>query len=154
MPFGLKNIGATYQHLVDRMFREQLGHNMKVYVDDMLVKSRQMDQHLTVLAETFNTLRKYHMKLKIQLNKHLECELAGLQGKSRTLFGMRHANRPAYLAELSLLTKLTPCKPLYLYLVVGQQAVSSVLIKDEDGYQKPVYYVSKVLHGSSNSTLR
>ncbi|KAL0395078.1 UNVERIFIED_CONTAM: hypothetical protein Slati_4474000 [Sesamum latifolium] len=45
------------------MDREQLGCNMEVYVDDMLVKHRQMDQHLGDLAETFNLLRKYHMKL-------------------------------------------------------------------------------------------
>ncbi|KAL0437446.1 UNVERIFIED_CONTAM: Retrovirus-related Pol polyprotein from transposon.6 [Sesamum radiatum] len=64
MPFGLKNAGATYQRLMDCMFREQSGRNMEVYVDDMLVKSRQMNQHLADLAETFGTLRKYHMKLK------------------------------------------------------------------------------------------
>ncbi|KAL0375603.1 UNVERIFIED_CONTAM: hypothetical protein Scaly_0677900 [Sesamum calycinum] len=39
MPFGLKNTGATYQCLVDRMFREQLGRNMEVYVNNMLPKS-------------------------------------------------------------------------------------------------------------------
>ncbi|KAL0305077.1 UNVERIFIED_CONTAM: Retrovirus-related Pol polyprotein from transposon.6 [Sesamum angustifolium] len=45
------------------MFQEQLGRNMEVYVDDMLVKSRQMDQHLVDLAKTFCTLRRFHMKL-------------------------------------------------------------------------------------------
>ena len=39
MPFGLKNAGATYQRLVNRMFASQIGVNMEVYVDDMLVKS-------------------------------------------------------------------------------------------------------------------
>ncbi|KAL0427272.1 UNVERIFIED_CONTAM: Retrovirus-related Pol polyprotein from transposon.6 [Sesamum latifolium] len=63
MPFRLKNASATYRRLVDYMFREQLGRNMEVYVDDMLVKSLQMDQHITNLAETFNILRKYRMKL-------------------------------------------------------------------------------------------
>ncbi|KAL0448343.1 UNVERIFIED_CONTAM: Retrovirus-related Pol polyprotein from transposon.6 [Sesamum latifolium] len=63
MSFGLKNAGATYQRLVDRMFQEQLRRNMEVYVDDMLVKSRQMDQHLVDLAEIFDTLSKCHMKL-------------------------------------------------------------------------------------------
>ncbi|KAL0401893.1 UNVERIFIED_CONTAM: hypothetical protein Slati_4219200 [Sesamum latifolium] len=63
MAFGLKNAAATYQRLVDRMFGEQLRRNMEVYVDGMLVKSRQMDQHLADLAETFDTLRKYHIKL-------------------------------------------------------------------------------------------
>jgi hypothetical protein len=39
MPFGLKNAGATYQMLVNKMFRDQIGRNVEVYVDDMLVKS-------------------------------------------------------------------------------------------------------------------
>ena len=39
MPFGLKNVGATYQRLVYKMFTEHLGKSMEVYVDDMLVKS-------------------------------------------------------------------------------------------------------------------
>ena len=38
-PFGLKNTGATYQRLVKHMFRPQIGRNVEVYVDDMLVKS-------------------------------------------------------------------------------------------------------------------
>ena len=40
MPFGLKNAGATYQRLVNKMFSKQISRNMEVYVDDMLVKSR------------------------------------------------------------------------------------------------------------------
>ncbi|KAL0416039.1 UNVERIFIED_CONTAM: hypothetical protein Slati_3435800 [Sesamum latifolium] len=47
----------------DNIIHEELGRNMEVYADDMLVKSKQMDQHLADLAETFNTLKKYHMKL-------------------------------------------------------------------------------------------
>jgi hypothetical protein len=39
MPFSLKNAGATYQRLVNKMFQAQIGRNMEVYVDDMLVKS-------------------------------------------------------------------------------------------------------------------
>ena len=39
MPFGLKNAGATYQRLMNRMFAPQIGRNVQVYVDDMLVKS-------------------------------------------------------------------------------------------------------------------
>ena len=40
IPFGLKNAGATYQRLVNHMFRPQIGRNVEVYVDDMLVKVR------------------------------------------------------------------------------------------------------------------
>ena len=63
MLFGLKNVGATYQRLVNEMFKKQIGRNVEVYVDDMLVKSRKEKDHLDDLKETFNTLRQYHMKL-------------------------------------------------------------------------------------------
>ena len=63
MPFKLKNAGATYQRLVNKMFSKQIGRNMEVYVDDMLVKSREELAHLDDLKETFATLRQYHMKL-------------------------------------------------------------------------------------------
>ncbi|KAL5579783.1 hypothetical protein UlMin_012225 [Ulmus minor] len=36
MPFGLKNAGATYQRLVNKMFKQQIGKTMEVYIDDML----------------------------------------------------------------------------------------------------------------------
>lgn len=63
MPFGLKNAGATYQRLVNKIFKDQIGLNMEVYVDDMLVKSRAMPDHIADLRETFNTLRQYKMRL-------------------------------------------------------------------------------------------
>ena len=63
MPFGLKNVGATYQRLVNHMFRPQIGRNVEVYIDDMLVKSLDEGSHLDNLQETFETLRRYKMKL-------------------------------------------------------------------------------------------
>jgi ribonuclease HI len=63
MPFGLKNAGATYQRLVNKMFHDQIGRNVEVYVDDMLVKSKENEDHLTDLKETFQALRTYNMKL-------------------------------------------------------------------------------------------
>ena len=63
MPFGLKNAGATYQRLVNRMFQKQIGATMEVYIDDMLVKSTKSDLHITHLSEAFQILRNYNMKL-------------------------------------------------------------------------------------------
>ena len=63
MPFGLKNAGTTYQRLMNKMFTHQIGRNIQVYVDDMLVKSLRENDHLNNLQETFNTLRSYNMKL-------------------------------------------------------------------------------------------
>jgi hypothetical protein len=66
MSFGLKNAGATYQRLVNKMFQAQIGRNMEVYVDDMLIKSLTSHNHVADLAEAFDTLRKYNMKLNPQ----------------------------------------------------------------------------------------
>ena len=63
MPFGLKNAGATYQRLVNRMFADKLGNTMDVYIDDMLVKSLRAVDHLSHLKECFKTLNEYEMKL-------------------------------------------------------------------------------------------
>jgi hypothetical protein len=45
------------------MFRDQIGRNLEIYVDDMLLKSIQVANHIADLEETFNTLRGYKMKL-------------------------------------------------------------------------------------------
>ena len=63
MPFGLKNVGATYQRLVTKMFRPLLDSTMEVYIDDMLVKSKQRPNHAAHLQQTFDLLREYGMKL-------------------------------------------------------------------------------------------
>ena len=63
MPFGLKNAGATYQRLVNKMFNKQIGRNMEVYVDDMLVKSKEKLAHLDDFKETFATFKQYQMRL-------------------------------------------------------------------------------------------
>ena len=63
MPFGLKNAGATYQRLVNMMFKEQIGKTMEVYVDDMLVKSKVTSDHVAHLDKMFKILRAYCMKL-------------------------------------------------------------------------------------------
>ncbi|GKC19580.1 reverse transcriptase domain-containing protein [Tanacetum coccineum] len=63
MPFGLRNAGATYQHLVDKAFHKQIGRNLEVYVDDLVIKSRMEDEIVRDIEETFKTLREINMKL-------------------------------------------------------------------------------------------
>ncbi|XP_010269798.1 PREDICTED: uncharacterized protein LOC104606351 [Nelumbo nucifera] len=63
MPFGLKNAGATYQCLVNKVFKNQMGRNVEAYVDDIVVKSQKAKAHTLDLDETFDTLRKFNMKL-------------------------------------------------------------------------------------------
>nr|KYP40321.1 Transposon Ty3-I Gag-Pol polyprotein [Cajanus cajan] len=63
MLFGLKNVGATYQRLMDKVFQGQIGRNIEIYVDDMVVKSNSVADHLADLAEIFDELRKHNMRL-------------------------------------------------------------------------------------------
>lgn len=63
MPFGLRNAGATYQRLMDKILAEHLGRNMEAYVDEMVVKSRTEDEHLKDLQQLFDTLARHSLKL-------------------------------------------------------------------------------------------
>ena len=65
MPFGLKNVRATYQRLVNIMFQKQIGTSMEVYIDDMLVKSVKAELHIAQLTESFQVLKNYNMKLNL-----------------------------------------------------------------------------------------
>ena len=63
MPFGLKNAGATYQRLMDKVLAPMLGRNVQAYVDDMVVTSHESGQHVADLEELFTTISKYRLKL-------------------------------------------------------------------------------------------
>ncbi|KAI5338425.1 hypothetical protein L3X38_017696 [Prunus dulcis] len=63
MPFGLEKARATYQRLVNSLFALLIGNTMEVYVDDMLVKSRTADQHISNLSAMFTILKQYKMRL-------------------------------------------------------------------------------------------
>ncbi|KAL5548397.1 hypothetical protein UlMin_003628 [Ulmus minor] len=132
MPFGLKNAGATYQRLVNKMFKDQIGKTMEVYVDDMLVKSLKTEEHIQNLKETFEILRRY----KIKLNPS-KCAFGVSSGK---FLGFM-----SYLGKPPLLSKPHEGDSLILYLAVSKGAVSSALVREEDGVQWPIYYTSKYL---------
>jgi len=66
MPFGLKNAGATYQRLVNRIFSEQLGKTMEVYIDDMLVKSLDEHDHVSHLECRFEQLHVSHLECRFE----------------------------------------------------------------------------------------
>ena len=63
MPFGLKNVGATYQRTINKIFADQLGKNLEAYIDDMVVKTAHGQNHLVDLQETFDNLNRHQMKL-------------------------------------------------------------------------------------------
>ena len=63
MSFELKNASAIYQRPMNKMFAQQIRRNVQVYMDNMLVKRIQEDDHLNDLQMTFATLRSYNMML-------------------------------------------------------------------------------------------
>jgi hypothetical protein len=58
MPFGLKNAGATFQRAMRKCLGPQIGHNVKVYINDIIVKSWSKESLIDDLRETFANLRK------------------------------------------------------------------------------------------------
>jgi hypothetical protein len=79
MPFGLKNVGATYQRAMVALFHDMMQKEIKVYVDDMIAKSREGENHVQILKELFERLRKYRLRLN-----HARCSFGV---KSRNLLG-------------------------------------------------------------------
>ena len=63
MPFGLKNTRSTYQQMMTKMFEPQLGKNVEVYIDDMVVKSKLVSEHLANLTSIFENLREHKLRL-------------------------------------------------------------------------------------------
>ena len=204
MPFGLKNVGATYQRLMNKMFTHKIGRNVQVYIDDMLVKSLRKKDHLNDLQEMFDTLRSYNMKLNpskcvfgvtagkflgfmvsqrgIEVNPEkvraiMELgppktvkEVQSLNGKIAALnrFVSKETDKclpffrilrksfewtdkcqkafddlKKYLSSPPLLSPSRPGEELYLYIAFSQAAVSAALIKEEEGSQRLVYFISR-----------
>ncbi|KAL0409536.1 UNVERIFIED_CONTAM: hypothetical protein Sradi_1888000 [Sesamum radiatum] len=177
MPFGLKNVGATYQMLVDKIFRPQLGRNIEVYMDDMLVKSKEAHHHdhgdparyrgqpkknqghpghgtPTNINEVQRLTRRIPALSRF-ISKSAEKGLPFFKilRKVKNFEWIEECQQAfedlkTYLAKLPLLVKPILGDTFYLYISSTSQAVSSVLVREEEGNQTPIYYVSKVLNGA------
>ena len=63
MPFGLKNVGSTYQRMMTKMFEPQLDRSIEVYINDTVVKSKVMSEHVEDRTNIFEILRKHNLRL-------------------------------------------------------------------------------------------
>ncbi|XP_019225913.1 PREDICTED: uncharacterized protein LOC109207447 [Nicotiana attenuata] len=162
--YGLKSARATYQRLVNKMFERQIGKTMKVYIDDMLVKSLNSSDHLKHLQETFDILRKHNMQLNPE-----KCAF-GVSSSSFPAF----REKPSFFfvtqeeEQLRMDLGMSACLKGFEKLLVK----SSIIIKAEgrqkiinlfsslrgnskrhldyesEGTQSPIYYVRKILAGA------
>ena len=209
IPFGLKNAGSTYQRMMTKMFEPQLGRNIEVYIDDMVVKSKVVSEHVEDLTSIFGILRKHKLHLNASkcsfgvgfrkflgyMVTHREIEVNPDQIKA--INDLQASRNPKEVQKLTGMTaalnrfisrSADRCRPFFLllhkwkgfkwtkecavafqqlkeylswplimsspevdevlfaYLVVASHAVSFVLIREDSGVQRPVYYVSKSLH--------
>uniref|UniRef100_A0A2N9F3F9 Uncharacterized protein n=1 Tax=Fagus sylvatica TaxID=28930 RepID=A0A2N9F3F9_FAGSY len=136
--------------------------NVEVYVDDMLVKSKEEGDHLDDLREMFETLRKYQMKLNPKRhrskprqdqgdlrdattkNHQRNPKDDGKSSRTESIHVSINRQVPALLQD----TEESIREELYLYLAVSPTAVSSTLIKEEERRQLPVYYTIRALRGA------
>nr|KYP73371.1 Retrovirus-related Pol polyprotein from transposon 297 family [Cajanus cajan] len=134
MSFGLKNAGATYQRLMDKIFRHQISKNLEVYVDDMVVKSDDLYTHKSDLVEVFKQLRKHDMRLNpekcvfgIAGGKFLGFMLStrGIEAnpdKCQSVIGIRSPNSikevQVLSGRLTSLSRFLPCLAKVTKLIV------------------------------------
>ena len=63
MPFGLKNARATYQRMVTALLHDMIHNDVEVYVDDMIVKSKDSESHTISLRKFFERIKEYRLRL-------------------------------------------------------------------------------------------
>nr|GEU61012.1 reverse transcriptase domain-containing protein [Tanacetum cinerariifolium] len=171
MPFDLKNAGATYQRLVDKAFDSQIGRNIEVYIDDLVIKSHTDAEMLRDIGETFRTLRKTNMKLnpKKYTFEAMEGMFLGYMitpegiklcpDKTKTVLQLPSPQtikevqslngKLASLNRSFLSQQKTPKlkEELIVYLSASYGAISAVLMTERGMVQMPVYFISRALQG-------
>jgi hypothetical protein len=65
MPFGFKNMGATYQQMMQNCLGNQIGRNVQVYINDVVITIREEATLIGNLRETFDNLDRYKLKLNL-----------------------------------------------------------------------------------------
>ncbi|GJS01663.1 reverse transcriptase domain-containing protein [Tanacetum coccineum] len=156
MPFSLRNVGATYQRLVDKTFHGQIGKNLEVYVDDLVIKSRTEDEVFRDIEETFKTLRKINMKLNpkkctfgVEEGMFLgyQVNTKGIKICSEKEAEAAFKQMKEHIAKLLMVTAPEEQEELIVYLAASKEAVSAVLMTEKEVRQMPIYFVSRALRG-------
>ena len=63
MPFRLKNVGATYQRMATALLHDMMNNEVKVYVDDMIMKSNERKGHIVNLTKFLERIKEYKLRL-------------------------------------------------------------------------------------------
>ncbi|XP_048613129.1 uncharacterized protein LOC111208165 [Brassica napus] len=160
MPFGLKNAGATYQRLVNRIFANQLGNTMEVYIDDMLRGIKANPKQISAILDLPNPTNSREVHRLIGRIAALNRFISRSTDKCLPFYELLRGNKrfvwdekceeafnqlKHYLTTPPVLSKPEAGDTLSLYIAVTSSAVSSELIREDRGEQKPIFYTSKIM---------
>ncbi|KAM1262615.1 hypothetical protein ACFX2G_028336 [Malus domestica] len=143
MPFGLKNVKATYQSLVNSIFTEHIGKSMEVYVDDMLVKSKHADQHITNLSKTFTILKRYRMRLNpnkcafgVSFGKFLGFMISqqGIEANPEKIKAILDMKEPVTSKDIQSLTGKVAALTRFIYKATNRCAIFFKALKGSKKY--------------------
>ncbi|RDY06246.1 hypothetical protein CR513_09793, partial [Mucuna pruriens] len=166
MPFGLKNAGATYQRAMVALFHDMMHKEIEVYVDDMIAKSKTIEQHIEDLRKLFIRLRKYKLRLNsakctfgVKIGKLFGFVVNenGIEVDPDKVKAIREMSVPKseseeafdkikrYLENPSVLVPAVPGRSLILYLTVLEESMGCMLGQQDATRKKEqaIYYLSK-----------
>ncbi|RDY00698.1 Retrovirus-related Pol polyprotein, partial [Mucuna pruriens] len=150
MPFGLKNVGTTYQRAMVTLFHDMMHKEVEVYVDGMIAKSKTPGQHINDLHKLFERLRKYRLRLNPAkctfgvgtgnlLGFIVNEKGIGLDPdkKNQEMEWNQECQEAfekvkQYLESPLILIPTVPFKPLILYLTVLKESMGGILGKRDD----------------------
>ncbi|XP_072061946.1 uncharacterized protein [Arachis hypogaea] len=144
MPFGLKNAGATYQRLMDKVFAKQIGRNIEVYVDDMVAKTKIGNNHLDDLTEIFGQLRKYNIRLNpekcafgVQSGKFLGFMLTsrGIEGNPEKCRAILDMTSPHTIKEVQRLAGRLTALSRFLHCLASKSLCFFQTLKKKKAFQ-------------------
>ena len=144
MPFGLKNAGATYQQTMTRMFRDKIGRTVKVYIDDMVVKSKQEVRHIKDLQGVFEVLRQHKLRLNVEkctfgvgASKFLGYLIThhGIEVNPDQIEAVKHLKPPRSSKEVQVLTGMLAALNRFISKFADRYRPFYQLLKKWRGFQ-------------------
>ena len=144
MPFGLKNARSTYQRMMTRMFESQLGKNIEIYIDDMVVKSKMVSEHLGDLGAIFEILRKYKLCLNaskclfgVGLGKYLGYMVThrGIEVNPNQIKAINNLQSPRNPKEVQKLTEMAAALNRFISRSADRCRLFFLLINKWKGFE-------------------
>ena len=134
MPFNLKNAGSTYQRMMIRMFKLQLGKNIEIYIEDMVVKSKLESEHINDLGNIFEILRSHKLRLNAS-----NCSFGVRSGKFLG-YMVTHCGIEVNLDQIKAINNLQPPRnPKEVQKLIGMTAALNRFISRSVGRCRPFF---------------